>query len=82
MSDATVGTGIHIQVNRLVDAPLPEPVEGQHLWVVLGVWRVNPSSSRYDLDTENLITVQSPACFVCARQYAPDVDPRCPGAEA
>ncbi len=47
----------------------------EHLWVTLGVWKVDPSKfsdkDPVHLDTENLISVGAVGCYHCELPYKP-----------
>lgn len=78
---------------RRIQQPVPpskmpgtevEVTPGEHLWVVLAGWRVNPATFRPDqpvhLDTENLVHISSPGCYVCEEPWSWAVASKpCPG---
>lgn len=73
-------TGIKIQARHKYNATLPTPPPGEHLWTLLGVWRItDPTADHVDLDIENLLSIEGPGCFVCERPYAVAVAGPCPG---
>lgn len=75
-------TSLKIEVGHRHHAPIAlAGKDGEHLWAVFGVWRVmDPTSERFELDTENLMTIEGPGCFVCEKQYTPALAARpCPG---
>lgn len=80
----TDGTKVEV-AGGLNRTPAFDPRTGEHLWTVYGMWRVNPvewidPNTRTDLDHENLLTVQGPACYYCERVYEPRLlRRRCPG---
>lgn len=51
--------------------PIPAKVAGEHLWIMTGLWRVNPTRDQVHLDMENLISVDGPGCFWCEETYSP-----------
>lgn len=59
-------------------APLPEQRKpGEHCWIVTGMWRVTPrTKGEYQLDTENLITLDGPGCFHCEELWSPELAAR------
>lgn len=71
----TQGTGIKADIGTSRSRkPLPVPRPGEHMWVVVAAWRVtDPASPRFELDTENLLSVDGPGCFVCEEQYTPRI---------
>ena len=65
-------TGIRIQAAHHYHAWLPDVPPGEHVWCLFGVWRVkDPTAGRFDLDVENLVTIEGPGCLVCERPYSP-----------
>lgn len=81
-----VGTGHQQFVAEPPDrVPEFDPRSGDHLWVVLTMYRIDPSgfadASRTPmLDTENLLTVQGPGCYFCEEPYTPRLaSRRCKG---
>lgn len=78
----TVSTGITVEASRFHHNPnMPPPKPGEHQWMVLAMWRVDrPDGERFDLDTENLMTIEGPGCFVCEQPYSPEMAAEpCPG---
>ena len=66
------GTGLRIDVGVKHGSDVPPPPPGQHLWSVLGVWRViDPEAEAINLDTGNLLTVEGPGCWACGEPYTP-----------
>jgi len=60
------------------------PPAGEHLWALLGVFRVQLSgvdrAGRVCLDVRNLLTIDGPGCFVCEQIWSEEVaDAPCPG---
>lgn len=75
MTAAWQPTGEVVQVSGQIDRIPPfDHRAGDHLWVVLVAYRVNPD--RWDsshpplLDLETLLTLQGPACYYCERPYS------------
>jgi len=73
-----ISTGQTVHVDPLDRIPNYDPRRGDHLWIVTGVWRVDPEDWVSDdptveplLDQENLISVAGPGCFYCERYYTP-----------
>lgn len=82
--------------NTGVQQPVPEQAyghdvmatikPGEHLWTMVAVWRIVDPASAFDpaqekyLDTENLLSLDGPGCFVCEEPYTPERAARpCPG---
>lgn len=79
-------TGLKLQARHRYHSPLPDIAPGQHLWMVIGMWRITDPAATRDpdgevhLDLENLMTLEGPGCFVCEEPYSPEVAARpCPG---
>ena len=53
---------------------MPEPVPGEHLWIMAGVWKVDAKAvargDKMHLDTENLLSIDGPGCFWCECVYS------------
>lgn len=71
------------QVDRLPDF---DPRTGDHCWVMMAAWKVDPVKliAQPDgpglLDTENLLALNGPGCFFCERVYTPRLaERRCKG---
>lgn len=72
------GTGSLIHTT-LVDR-IPEKIAGEHLWVALGMWRVNPTKMEHLLDLENMVSLGSSGCYWCEQVYHPRLlEEPCPG---
>lgn len=73
--------GLKIEARHKHGARLPEVRQGEHLFTVVGVWRVtDPAAPTLDLDIENLMTIQGPGCFICEQPYEPGLEHLpCPG---
>jgi hypothetical protein len=57
---------------------------GKHLWVIAGAWWVNPATFNPNesiyLDTENLLHISAPGCYVCEQAWSFAVASKpCPG---
>jgi hypothetical protein len=74
-------TGPKVEAIQKHHAKMPTVRPGEHLWIVAGVWRVaNPTAEQFMLDTENLLSLEGPGCYVCEEDYSPDLAMRrCPG---
>lgn len=60
--------------------PPTEPVDGVHEWVVVSVYRVDPTRSTQTLDDGNLATIEGPACLHCEQHYSRALAAQpCPG---
>lgn len=64
--------------------PLPDLVPGEHLWIVTGMWKIDPESyaagRKTHLDMENLLNLAGPGCFWCERDWSPSLASEpCPG---
>lgn len=75
------GTGIRYRGGH---RPLPEGMGKEHTWIVLAAYAVNPlkedAGEGYDLDMENLMTVDGPGCLHCERRYTSELASiPCPG---
>lgn len=54
--------------------PEYDPRSGEHLWVAIATWKVNPknfNAGEVFLDRENIIGVMGPGCFFCEEPYTP-----------
>jgi hypothetical protein len=76
---ATTGLGMSVEAAHRHHASIDwQP--GQHLWTVLGMWKVRPEHDQFLLDTENLLTIEGPGCYVCEQEYTPERAAQpCPG---
>jgi hypothetical protein len=73
---------LFIQVDQSNLPEVPEQRDGEHLWTVLGAWRIiRPErEGPVSLDTENLMNLVGPACFYCELMYSPRLaQRRCAG---
>jgi hypothetical protein len=73
------GTGVYYKANTS-DDKLPEydPRSGDHLWIVIGTWKVNPKNLKEGgiLDRENILGIMGPGCFFCEKPYTTLLDSR------
>jgi hypothetical protein len=72
---AVTSTGLRVEAVHRHHAHIPDPRPGEHMWTVVGMWRIaNPNrGGRIDLDLENLVTLEGPGCFVCEQPYTPEL---------
>lgn len=69
-----------VQARQHHNARLPDRVPGEHLWIVVSMFRVRPEQPKHFLDTENLLTIEGPGCYWCERTWEPGAEKtRCPG---
>lgn len=77
----TVPLGQYEHVASAHHAEFPKPVPGQHLWTLIGMWRIDPATLAASgptaapvlLDHENLVSIEGPGCFWCEQPYSPDL---------
>lgn len=63
-------TGIKVQARHKYHREVIDPGEGLHLWTVIGMWQVTPAmGGAYNLDLENLMTIEGPGCFKCEQPW-------------
>lgn len=76
-----ISAGLKIEAAHKHHASIPALKPGQHLWTVLGLWRVtNPGAAQHHLDVENLLTIEGPGCYLCEQPWTPGAELRpCPG---
>lgn len=55
---------------------LPVQVPGVHLWVLQGLWLVNPLVEAGHLGIDNLVQLAGPLCYWCEQPYSPDLASR------
>lgn len=74
-------TGLQIEARHRHRAHIPDPIPGQHMWTVIGMWRVtDPAGDQLNLDVENLMTLEGPGCFTCEQPFSPEFAAApCPG---
>lgn len=63
-------TGLQQEAREKYHAEWPAHVPGQHLWMVLTMYRVVPPRERYDLDMENLLSIEGPGCLWCEEPWS------------
>jgi hypothetical protein len=63
-------SGVRIEVKGFHNRPMTPPPRGEHQWVALAMFRVNPTADRYELDAENLLTIEGPGCFLCEQPWS------------
>lgn len=71
------GTGVKAEAIQHYKAEPPKQVKGEHLWIIAGMWRVNPvrcASQQVHLDMENLLTLDGPGCFWCEEPWEPGME--------
>jgi len=61
-----------IEATQYLNQPMPDPIEDQHRWVVVGFWEVNPTLESSMLDNENVLTFLGPYCLYCDEDYPGD----------
>jgi len=71
--------GIKAEARHKFHADFPAPTPGEHLWIMMAMFRVTPTSKAFHLDLENLLTIEGPGCFLCERTFAAAGDEPCPG---
>lgn len=72
------GTGIHVEAlgkYHVSEDRFPPQKPGEHLWNLIAMFRIaNPEAgARYDLDIENLVTIEGPGCYWCETPFSPEV---------
>lgn len=67
---AAVGTGMKVEAAHRHHKAIPNPKPGEHLWTAIAMYRVQPNADQIHLDTENLLTIEGPGCFICERPYS------------
>jgi hypothetical protein len=69
-----VNHGVRVEATEKAHAGITDPGPGLHLWIVVSSYRVVPvEAGRYELDHENLLSVDGPGCFKCERSWSPEV---------
>ena len=59
-------TGLKVQARHKWRGEMPSRPPGEHLWVVVGAWTVDPTQQGdVHLDLENLRTLEGPGCYYC-----------------
>jgi hypothetical protein len=61
-----------LNIDRLNERRTQAESRREHLWVYTGLWEVRDprQRQRVDLDTENLLSVDGPGCFICERMWS------------
>lgn len=74
-------TGLQVEARHVYGREVPPPPPGQHAWMVVGMWRLtDPTSERFELDLENLTTLQGPFCWACEQPHTAELAATtCPG---
>jgi hypothetical protein len=71
------GRGVQVDAGGKAHATIEDPGQGEHLWVVVSAHRVVPvDGGSYELDHENLLSVDGPGCFKCELPYSAEVAAR------
>lgn len=77
---AVVGTGIKCEARAFYNKAMPPKVPGEHLWILVGAWKCDPTQDRFIMDMENLLNVDGPGCFWCEQNYTEENGAKpCPG---
>lgn len=66
-------SGVRVEAKDFHHHTFPNRVPGQHMWIVLSMFRVDPTADRAFLDRENLLSIEGPGCFWCERSYTPEI---------
>lgn len=77
-------TGPRVEVVHKLGQAIPDAKSGEHVWIVMGVWKANSSAiaegMTLHLDTENLLNLDGPLCYVCEQAWSADLAAvPCPG---
>ena len=69
------------QARHKFNAEIPVPPVGKHQWIHMALYRTSdPTAEHFNLDLENLLTIEGPGCFLCEEPYTPELAARpCPG---
>jgi hypothetical protein len=70
------GVGVKVEARHKYHAKLPEQRQGEHLWVVLAMYRVDPTADQFLLDTENLLSIEGTGCFWCEQKWTAELTAR------
>lgn len=79
------GSGVLVEGDQFHKIWGAEPTvkPGEHIWALFAMFRINPEKMADGpalMDTENLITVSGPGCYVCEQVYTKEIAAkRCPG---
>jgi len=71
--------GIKVEAGHKFHADFPAPKLGEHLWIMMAMFRVTPTNQAFHLDLENLLTIEGPGCFLCERTFAEARNEACKG---
>jgi hypothetical protein len=66
-------TGIKVESKHKYHKSMTDPGEGKHLWTVVGCWSVIPGADGYNLDIENLLTIEGPGCYKCEQPFSQEL---------
>lgn len=73
------GGGMLENASARYGGQVPEVAEGEHLWVMMGCWRISDPAAVFTeghdqhLDMENLLTVEGPGCYICETPWNPEL---------
>jgi len=71
------GTGIVVEAVSKYhnDTSFPAQKPGEHLWNLVAMFRVAAPAGgdRFNLDLENLITIEGPGCYWCEQMWSREV---------
>lgn len=71
------GPKVEAVQHHVSSKPLPDRIPGKHLWIVTGMWRIDPehckAGAQVHLDTENLLNLAGPGCFWCEEEWTPEL---------
>lgn len=73
MIDRVISAGYRELIVDFKDRiPDYDPRSGEHLWMLLTMYKWNPPSAGKPilLDHENLLSVDGPGCYYCEQQYS------------
>lgn len=79
----TAGPKVYAEnIDRLTERRAEAVANGEHLWCYTSLWESRDPTQRegVHLDTENLLSVDGPGCFICEALFHPSMLGRpCPG---
>lgn len=85
----TTGLGMHYQPRPGAESGEPSVVPGRHSWIVTAMHQLSDRSAAEAvlggggptyMDSENLVGIQGPWCYVCEQPWSPQLAvTRCPG---
>lgn len=70
-------TGVKAEAIQHYNAEFPVQIKGEHLWIITGMWRVNPlrvAGQQVHLDMENLLNLDGPGCLWCEEHWRPGME--------